>query len=88
MADKIDSLESKKLLLIASNKQTVLDIAESLRVKQGIHAAVFHEDLSLVERDKAAAWFADEEKGTQLLLCSEIGSEGRNFQFAHHVVFF
>lgn len=88
LAEKIDSLESKKLLLIASNKQTVLDIAESLRVKQGIHAAVFHEDLSLVERDKAAAWFADQEKGAQLLLCSEIGSEGRNFQFAHHVVFF
>ena len=88
LVEKIDELDSKKLLLIASNKKTVLDIAESLRVNQGIHAAVFHEDLSLVERDKAAAWFADQEKGAQLLLCSEIGSEGRNFQFAHHVVFF
>ena len=24
----------------------------------------------------------------QLLICSEIGSEGRNFQFAHHLVLF
>ncbi len=88
LAEKIDALKEKKVLLIASNKQTVLDIAESLRVKQGIHAAVFHEDLSLIERDKAAAWFANLETGAQILLCSEIGSEGRNFQFAHHVIFF
>jgi ATP-dependent helicase HepA len=27
-----------------------------------------------------------EADGAQLLLCSEIGSEGRNFQFAHHLV--
>ena len=88
LAEKISSLESKKVLLIAANKKTVLDIAESLRIKQGIHAAVFHEDLSLIERDKAAAWFADLDRGAQVLLCSEIGSEGRNFQFAQHVIFF
>lgn len=88
LANKIEELAPKKLLLITSNKQTVLDIAESLRVCNGIHAAVFHEDLSLIQRDKAAAWFADQEKGAQILLCSEIGSEGRNFQFAHHVIFF
>ncbi len=88
LAEKVVDLAPKKILLIASQKQTVLDIAESLRVKMGIHSAVFHEDLSLIERDKAAAWFADQEKGCQLLLCSEIGSEGRNFQFASHVIFF
>jgi len=88
LAEKIHSLESKKVLLIATNKKTVLDIAESLRVRQGVHAAIFHEGLSLIERDKAAAWFADCEKGTQIMLCSEIGSEGRNFQFAQHVIFF
>lgn len=88
LAEKIVDLESKKILLIASNKQTVLEIAENLRVKLGVHAGIFHEDLSLIERDKAAAWFADCEKGTQILLCSEIGSEGRNFQFAHHTIFF
>ena len=35
-----------------------------------------------------AAYFADEEFGAQVLICSEIGSEGRNFQFAHHLVLF
>ena len=89
LAEKIITLEGKKILLIASHKDTVLAIAENLRLKIGVHAAVFHEDLSLIERDKAAAWFGDLERtGCQIMLCSEIGSEGRNFQFAHHVVFF
>jgi ATP-dependent helicase HepA len=44
--------------------------------------------LTLVARDRAAAYFADEEKGAQVLVCSEIGSEGRNFQFAAHLVLF
>ena len=42
--------------------------------------------MSIVERDRAAAWFAERDGGAQVLLCSEIGSEGRNFQFAHHLV--
>lgn len=41
-----------------------------------------------MERDRAAAYFADHEQGAQALICSEIGSEGRNFQFAHHLVLF
>jgi superfamily II DNA/RNA helicase len=40
-----------------------------------------------VQRDRNAAWFAEPE-GARLLLCSEIGSEGRNFQFAQHLVLF
>ncbi len=41
-----------------------------------------------MERDRAAAAFADEEEGCQVLVCSEIGSEGRNFQFCRHLVMF
>ena len=54
----------------------------------GIRAALFHEGMTLLERDRAAAWFADHEDGAQVLICSEIGSEGRNFQFAHHLVLY
>lgn len=74
-----------KVLLIASSLKTVQDLAEGLRIK-GINSAQFHEDMSIVERDRAAAWFADDDEGCQLLICSEIGSEGRNFQFLHHLV--
>ncbi|TFH87086.1 RNA polymerase-associated protein RapA [Billgrantia azerbaijanica] len=77
-----------KVLVIAHGRETAQDLAEALRVLGGFHAPVFHEGLSLVERDRAAAAFADEESGCQVLVCSEIGSEGRNFQFCRHLVMF
>jgi len=81
----LDAHPEEKVLLIARRGATVLDLQESLRLRRGARAAVFHEGLPLVERDRQAAWFADPE-GAQILLASEIGSEGRNFQFAHHLV--
>ena len=76
-----------KILVICSQMETVKSVAEMLR-KAGVQSAQFHEDMSIVERDRAAAWFADPEEDCRLLLCSEIGSEGRNFQFLHNVVMF
>ncbi|KAA0013190.1 RNA polymerase-associated protein RapA [Billgrantia pellis] len=77
-----------KVLVIAHQRETAQGLAEALRVLGGVHAPVFHEGLTLVERDRAAAAFADEEEGSQVLVCSEIGSEGRNFQFCRHLVMF
>jgi ATP-dependent helicase HepA len=84
----LKSLRKEKVLVICAHAQTAIDLEAVLRVKEGIRAAVFHEGLSIFERDKAAAYFAQDEDSAQLLLCSEIGSEGRNFQFAHHLVLF
>ncbi|MGE4534193.1 RNA polymerase-associated protein RapA [Halomonas sp.] len=81
-------LAGDKVLVIAHDAETAQGLAEALRVLGGYHAPVFHEGLSLVERDRAAAAFADEEEGCQVLVCSEIGSEGRNFQFCRHLVMF
>ncbi len=81
----LDAHPEEKVLLIARRGTTVLELQESLRLRRGARAAVFHEGLPLVERDRQAAWFADPE-GAQILLASEIGSEGRNFQFAHHLI--
>ena len=78
----------EKFLLITHAKETVEAIEAGLRERISASAAVFHEGLTLLQRDKNAAWFADEELGARLLICSEIGSEGRNFQFAHHLVLF
>ncbi len=85
---KLRQLKNEKLLLICAHSRTARDIELALRTREGIHAALFHEDTSIVERDRAAAWFADPDGGAELLICSEIGSEGRNFQFAHHLVLF
>ncbi len=77
-----------KVLLICSQAETAQALELYLRVNKGIRSAVFHEGLTLVNRDRAAAYFANEEEGAQILICSEIGSEGRNFQFAHHLILF
>ena len=78
----------RKVLVIAAEAETAEQLARRLKQEFGLRAALFHEGLSLVERDRAAAWFADTEDGAQVLVCSEIGSEGRNFQFAHHLVLY
>jgi len=74
--------------VICASAQTAMALEHYLQLRAGIRSAAFHEHLSLIERDRAAAYFADTEQGAQALICSEIGSEGRNFQFAHHLVLF
>ncbi|EHA14428.1 RNA polymerase-associated protein RapA [Halomonas sp. HAL1] len=86
--DSESGFANEKVLVIAHHRETAEGLAEGLRVLGGYHAPVFHEDLSLIERDRAAAAFADEDGGVQVLVCSEIGSEGRNFQFCRHLVMF
>jgi len=88
LIELLDSLNREKVLVICAHAQTAMELETALRVKEGIRAAVFHEGLSIFERDRAAAYFAQDEDSAQVLLCSEIGSEGRNFQFAHHLVLF
>ncbi|CDG89295.1 RNA polymerase-associated protein RapA [Xenorhabdus bovienii] len=78
----------EKVLVICAKAETALQLEQVLREREGIRSAVFHEGLSLLERDRAAAYFASEDEGAQVLLCSEIGSEGRNFQFANQLVMF
>lgn len=84
----LKSLRGKKVLVICAETETALSLELYLRLRQGIASAVFHEEMNLIARDRAAAYFSDEEDGAQVLIASEIGSEGRNFQFAQHLVLF
>lgn len=84
----IKANKGEKFLLITHQQKTVLQIERALWEKYGTQCAVFHEDMDIIERDRAAAYFAEQEGGAQILLCSEIGSEGRNFQFARHLILF
>jgi len=76
-----------KVLLICKSQRKVIALETALQEKIALKVGLFHEGLPLVQRDRNAAWFAEPD-GAQLLICSEIGSEGRNFQFAHHLVLF
>ena len=80
-------LRPAKVLLICRSKEKVLALEQALAERGHVKVGVFHEELTIVQRDRNAAWFS-EPAGARLLLCSEIGSEGRNFQFAHHLVLF
>lgn len=87
LSELLRSLHPQKVLCICRRRAKVEAIAAALAQRINAKMALFHEALPLVQRDRNAAWFA-EDGGAQILLASEIGSEGRNFQFAHHLVLF
>ncbi|MBI1178790.1 RNA polymerase-associated protein RapA [bacterium] len=87
LAATLKDLEPQKVLLICRSLEKAEAIDDALRQHINLKAGVFHEGLTLLQRDRNAAWFAEED-GARLLICSEIGSEGRNFQFAHHLILF
>lgn len=84
----LKALRPAKVLIICAHAETAVALEHYLHMRAGIRSAAFYEGLSIIERDRAAAYFADENSGAQTLVCSEIGSEGRNFQFAQHLILF
>ena len=87
LATLLKKLKEEKVLLICRTREMTEELHEALQREINVTAVLFHEGLTLVQRDRNAASFAEED-GARILLCSEIGSEGRNFQFAHHLVLF
>ena len=62
-----------------------IDYSMSVIVSRALPDA--RDGLKPVQRDRNAAWFAEPD-GARLMICSELGSEGRNFQHARHLVLF
>lgn len=87
LVELLQTLGSEKILLICHAREQAVAIDEALQKRMNVKSALFHEGLELIVRDRNASWFAEPE-GVRILICSEIGSEGRNFQFAHHLVLF
>jgi ATP-dependent helicase HepA len=84
----LQSKRGEKILLICAQDVTAISLEKYLRVNAGIRSSVFHRHMDLLDRDRAAAYFAGTESSAQILVCSEIGSEGRNFQFCRHLILF
>jgi ATP-dependent helicase HepA len=87
LLDFLIGVKGEKVLLICHSKKKILELEELFKLNSNIVTGVFHSDLTLLARDRQAAYFADP-SGAQILLCTEIGSEGRNFEFAHHLVLY
>ncbi len=73
-----------KVLVFTEARDTLESLQTKLRHGQ-IDALAYHGDIDLAERDRQVARFRDP-NGPKVLLSTEVGGEGRNFQFAHHLV--
>lgn len=78
---------NKKILILCHSKVIVLKLIKELMLIENFKIATFHSDQSLMERDRQAAYFADED-GADILVSTEVGSEGRNFEFSSHLILF
>lgn len=87
LSDLLKQYSAEKILLICKTRKLASEVEKGLKERLNVCMALFHDGQTLMNRDRQAAYFADP-KGAQILLCTEVGSEGRNFQFAHHLVLF
>ncbi len=76
--------KNAKVLVFTEARDTLERLQTRLR-HEHVEALGYHGDLPMVERDRQVARFRDPD-GPKLLVCTEVGGEGRNFQFAHHLV--
>jgi ATP-dependent helicase HepA len=77
----------EKALVFVHRREALALVKAELEFHTSRRVAVFHEDLSPEARDLEVARFADPE-GPAVLVSTESGGEGRNFQFARRLVLF
>jgi ATP-dependent helicase HepA len=77
----------EKTLVFAAHRESLELLRRELSRRGQLATSVFHEDLSPAQRDIAVAQFRLP-SGPSLLVSSEAGGEGRNFQFCRRIVLF
>jgi ATP-dependent helicase HepA len=77
----------RKVLAITATTEKAVALRDMVQKAVAVDVALFNESMALIQRDRQAAWFA-EENGARMLICSESGSEGRNFQFCSDLALF
>ena len=85
LVELLKKQKDDKFLFICSTRAKAEAVEDAFRQHSGKKTVLFHEGMSLMQRDKNAVYFASV-TGAEIMFCSEIGSEGRNFQFAHNLV--
>jgi ATP-dependent helicase HepA len=87
LAEFVEANRQDKILLICHDKEMVVELEKVLKEQSTAKVAFFHSGMNLLNRDRQAAYFQDPD-GADILLSTEIGSEGRNFEFAKHLILF
>lgn len=85
LLDFLDKNPKEKVLVIGRTQTEVAAIVDAAKTRSGISVAHFHEEMPLVQCDRQAAWFTEPD-GARVMVVSEMGGEGRNFQVASHLV--
>ena len=77
----------EKTLVFVAHRETLEMVRTALSARAALATGVFHEDLSAVRRDTEVARFRADD-GPSLLVSTEAGGEGRNFEFCHRLVLY
>jgi ATP-dependent helicase HepA len=78
---------NEKTLVFVAHRETLEMLRDALSVRGQLASGVFHEGLSAVRRDTEVARFRAAD-GPSLLVSTEAGGEGRNFEFCHRLVLY
>ncbi len=77
----------EKTLIFVAHRETLEMLRTALSHRAQLATGVFHEELSPARRDTEVARFR-EPQGPSLLVSTECGGEGRNFEFCRRLVLF
>ncbi len=77
----------QKTLVFVAHRETLELLRTTLSARASLATAVFHEALPAARRDLEVARFRSDE-GPSLLVTTEAGGEGRNFEFCHRLVLY
>jgi ATP-dependent helicase HepA len=77
----------EKTLVFVQHRETLEWVRAELGRRAQVATGIFHEDLSPARRDIEVAQFRLSE-GPSVLVSTECGGEGRNFEFCHRLVLF
>ena len=77
----------EKTLVFVAHRETLEMLRTALGARAQVASGVFHEGLTPARRDTEVARFRDHD-GPSLLVSTESGGEGRNFEFCRRLVLF
>src|SRR6185503_3796567 len=77
----------EKTLVFVAHRETLEMLRTALSHRAQLASGVFHEELSPARRDTEVALFRQGD-GPSLLVSTECGGEGRNFEFCRRLVLF
>ncbi len=79
--------QNEKTLVFVAHRETLEALKDEVERRGRVRVGIFHEDLTPERRDIEVAQFRLED-GPALLISTECGGEGRNFEFCKRLVLF